>query len=93
MVSSVYYVMFTILTITASMIMYKDWESQPAGSITFQVSGFVCLVIGIYVLTSTKDAAPGCAAGMSVVFGWTPTKAEYHLCDSHEKDDSEKDPV
>ena len=25
MVSSVYYVMFTILTITASMIMYKDW--------------------------------------------------------------------
>jgi len=28
MVSSVYYVLFTVCTITASMIMYKDWKNQ-----------------------------------------------------------------
>jgi len=27
-VSPVYYVMFTILTIVANMIMYKDWASR-----------------------------------------------------------------
>jgi hypothetical protein len=28
MVSSIYYVLFTVCTITASTIMYKDWKNQ-----------------------------------------------------------------
>ena len=35
-VSSVYYVFFTFCTVTASMIMYKDWENQTATSISWQ---------------------------------------------------------
>lgn len=37
MVSSVYYVLFTVSTVTASMIMYKDWENQTPSSIFWQV--------------------------------------------------------
>ena len=36
MVSSVYYVLFTVCTVTASTIMYKDWENQTAASICWQ---------------------------------------------------------
>ncbi|KOO21141.1 magnesium transporter nipa2-like protein [Chrysochromulina tobinii] len=43
-VSSTYYVFFTTCTITASMIMYKDWEGQAAGTITVQVAGFMVLM-------------------------------------------------
>ena len=66
-VSSTYYVFFTTCTITASMIMYKDWEGQAAGTITVQVAGFMVLMVGVYLLTVTRDAEPGCAAGMRVV--------------------------
>ena len=41
MVSSVYYIFFTICTITASSIMYKDWENQTAASISWQLLGFL----------------------------------------------------
>mmetsp|Transcript_34538 Transcript_34538/g.87635 ORF Transcript_34538/g.87635 Transcript_34538/m.87635 type:complete len:113 (-) Transcript_34538:99-437(-) len=68
-VSSVYYVFFTFCTVTASMIMYKDWENQTATSISWQVVGFIVLVLGVYVLTATKDSRPGCAAGMQAVLG------------------------
>ena len=46
MVSSIYYVLFTVCTITASMIMYKDWKSQTTGSILNQTFGFFMIVIG-----------------------------------------------
>ena len=36
-VSSIYYVVFTVCTVTASMIMYKDWEDQTFGTIFWQV--------------------------------------------------------
>ena len=69
MVSSVYYIFFTICTITASMIMYKDWENQTATSISWQLLGFVMIVVGVYSLNATQglkdtqSAAPrGCAA-------------------------------
>jgi len=68
-VSSVYYVFFTFCTVTASMIMYKDWENQTATSISWQVVGFIVLVLGVYVLTATKDSRPGCASGMQAVLG------------------------
>lgn len=38
-VSSIYYVIFTVCTVTASMIMYKDWEDQTFVTIFWQVSG------------------------------------------------------
>mmetsp|Transcript_16788 Transcript_16788/g.27838 ORF Transcript_16788/g.27838 Transcript_16788/m.27838 type:complete len:293 (-) Transcript_16788:533-1411(-) len=69
MVSSVYYVLFTVATVTASMIMYKDWENQTANSISFQLLGFSLIVSGVYILNATRDAAPGFVAGLRTVFG------------------------
>ena len=42
-----------------------------------QVIGFVVLVLGVYVLTATKDSRPGCSAGMRAVMGRYPNTPEY----------------
>ncbi|XP_062149968.1 probable magnesium transporter NIPA2 [Alnus glutinosa] len=54
-VSPVYYVMFTSLTIFASMIMFKDWDSQNASQIATELCGFVTILSGTFLLHKTKD--------------------------------------
>ncbi|KAJ4723215.1 Protein of unknown function (DUF803) [Melia azedarach] len=54
-VSPVYYVMFTTLTILASMIMFKDWDSQSASQIMTELCGFVTILSGTFLLHKTKD--------------------------------------
>ncbi|XP_052206507.1 probable magnesium transporter NIPA2 isoform X2 [Diospyros lotus] len=54
-VSPVYYVMFTTLTILASMIMFKDWDSQDASQIVTELCGFVTILAGTFLLHKTKD--------------------------------------
>ena len=85
LVSSTYYVCFTTCTITASMIMYKDWEASAGSSITVQVVGFLTLVVGVYILTVTRDSPAGCSAGWRAVLGRSH-KLEYQLCEVDEKD-------
>jgi len=85
LVSSTYYVFFTTCTIAASMIMYKDWEGQAGGSITAQVLAFCVLVVGIYILTVTRESQAGCAAGLRAVMR-RDRKPDYQLCDVDEKD-------
>ena len=86
LVSSTYYVCFTVCTITASMIMYKDWEASAGSSITIQVGGFVALICGIYILTVTRDAPPGCASGWRAVLRRSH-KPDYQLCDLDDLDE------
>ena len=83
-----YYVFFTTCTITASMIMYKDWEASAAGSISIQVLAFGTLIVGIYILTVTRDSPPGCAAGLRAVLcrAHVGGGTQYQLCDVEEKD-------
>ncbi|XP_044498762.1 probable magnesium transporter NIPA2 [Mangifera indica] len=54
-ISPVYYVTFTTLTILASMIMFKDWDSQNASQIVTQLCGFVTIVAGTFLLHRTRD--------------------------------------
>lgn len=54
-VSPVYYVMFTSLTIFASIIMFKDWDSQNASQIATELCGFVTILSGTFLLHKTKD--------------------------------------
>ncbi|KAL3829296.1 hypothetical protein ACJIZ3_018098 [Penstemon smallii] len=54
-VSPVYYVMFTSLTILASMIMFKEWKSQKASQIMTELCGFVTILCGTFLLHKTKD--------------------------------------
>ncbi|KAL2510886.1 putative magnesium transporter NIPA4 [Abeliophyllum distichum] len=54
-VSPIYYVMFTTLTIVASIIMFKDWDGQSAGNIVSEICGFVVVLSGTILLHVTKD--------------------------------------
>uniref|UniRef100_A0A7N0VGH6 Probable magnesium transporter n=1 Tax=Kalanchoe fedtschenkoi TaxID=63787 RepID=A0A7N0VGH6_KALFE len=54
-VSPIYYVMFTTLTILASVIMFKDWDGQSGGSIVSEICGFVVVLSGTILLHATKD--------------------------------------
>ncbi|WOL03561.1 putative magnesium transporter NIPA6 [Canna indica] len=57
-VSPVYYAMFTILTILASAIMFKDWSGQSASDIASEICGLVTVISGTTVLHSTRDPDP-----------------------------------
>ncbi|XP_020215723.1 probable magnesium transporter NIPA2 [Cajanus cajan] len=54
-VSPVYYVMFTSFTIFASIIMFKDWDTQDASQIATEICGFVTILSGTFLLHKTKD--------------------------------------
>nr|GMD21466.1 probable magnesium transporter NIPA6 [Ipomoea batatas] len=54
-VSPIYYVMFTSLTIVASVIMFKDWDGQNVGNIASAICGFVVVLSGTILLHVTKD--------------------------------------
>nr|GEV79196.1 probable magnesium transporter NIPA2 [Tanacetum cinerariifolium] len=56
-ISPVYYVMFTSLTIVASVIMFKDWDTQSASQIATEICGFVTILCGTFLLHKTKDMA------------------------------------
>ncbi|KAK8958559.1 hypothetical protein KSP40_PGU022056 [Platanthera guangdongensis] len=50
--------MFTILTILASAIMFKDWSGQSASDISSEICGFITVLSGTAVLHSTKERDP-----------------------------------
>ncbi|KAH0739121.1 hypothetical protein MTR67_041704 [Solanum verrucosum] len=54
-VSPIYYVMFTTLTILASMIMFKDYVHQNTTQIITELCGFVTILCGTFLLHKTKD--------------------------------------
>ncbi|KAJ1406613.1 Magnesium transporter NIPA [Sesbania bispinosa] len=54
-ISPVYYVMFTSLTIIASIIMFKEWDTQNASQIATELCGFVTILSGTFLLHKTKD--------------------------------------
>ncbi|XP_057959866.1 probable magnesium transporter NIPA2 isoform X2 [Malania oleifera] len=54
-ISPVYFVMFTSLTILASMIMFKDWDTQNASQIVTELCGFVTILSGTFLLHKTND--------------------------------------
>ncbi|KAK2966085.1 hypothetical protein RJ640_025581 [Escallonia rubra] len=58
-VSPIYYVMFTSLTILASVIMFKDWDRQNPTQIVTEMCGFVTILSGTFLLHKTKDMADG----------------------------------
>ncbi|XP_065877425.1 probable magnesium transporter NIPA6 [Euphorbia lathyris] len=54
-VSPIYYVMFTSLTILASVIMFKDWDGQSMGSIISEICGFIVVLSGTVLLQTTRE--------------------------------------
>ncbi|XP_011625898.1 probable magnesium transporter NIPA3 isoform X3 [Amborella trichopoda] len=64
-VSPIYYVMFTSLTILASIIMFKDWDRQSPTQIVTEMCGFVTILSGTFLLHKTKDLSDGNFACLS----------------------------
>ncbi|XP_054803146.1 probable magnesium transporter NIPA3 isoform X2 [Prosopis cineraria] len=65
-VSPIYYVMFTSLTILASVIMFKDWDRQSPTQVVTEMCGFVTILSGTFLLHKTKDMADGLPATLPV---------------------------
>ncbi|CAL9048697.1 unnamed protein product [Musa banksii] len=63
-VSPVYYAMFTILTILASAIMFKDWSGQSASNIASEICGLITVISGTTVLHSTREPDPPSSADL-----------------------------
>ncbi|XP_062158110.1 probable magnesium transporter NIPA4 [Alnus glutinosa] len=65
-VSPIYYVMFTSLTILASVIMFKDWDRQNPTQIVTEMCGFVTILSGTFLLHKTKDMVDGSSPTLPV---------------------------
>ncbi|KAJ1274946.1 hypothetical protein BS78_05G098200 [Paspalum vaginatum] len=64
-VSPIYYVMFTSLTIIASVIMFKDWDHQNPTQIVTEMCGFMTILSGTFLLHKTKDMTDSPGQSMS----------------------------
>lgn len=68
-VSPIYYVMFTSLTIVASIIMFKDWDRQNPSQIITELCGFVTILSGTFLLHTTKDMGDNMTSGLNGYMG------------------------
>ncbi|XP_009759251.1 putative magnesium transporter NIPA6 [Nicotiana tabacum] len=62
-VSPIYYVMFTTMTIIASAIMFKDWAGQNVSDIVSEICGFITVLSGTIMLHVTREQEPVTAPG------------------------------
>ncbi|OEL25932.1 putative magnesium transporter NIPA6 [Dichanthelium oligosanthes] len=56
-VSPIYYVTFTTLTIVASGIMFKDWAGQSLSSIVSELCGLITILSGTILLHTAEEGA------------------------------------
>ncbi|KAG6401419.1 hypothetical protein SASPL_138276 [Salvia splendens] len=75
-VSPIYYVMFTTLTIMASAIMFKDWSGQDASSIASEICGFITVLTGTIILHMTREEEQPNATGTVTWFDGDRSKAD-----------------
>ncbi|XP_040845147.1 magnesium transporter NIPA4 isoform X2 [Ochotona curzoniae] len=57
LVFPIYYVFFTTVVVTSSIILFKEWNSMSAVDITGTLAGFVTIILGVFMLHAFKDLA------------------------------------
>ena len=55
LVTPIYYVMFTTLTIIASAILFREWEVMGSKDTIGAIGGFLTIVFGVFLLHAFKD--------------------------------------
>uniref|UniRef100_A0A8C4WL96 NIPA like domain containing 1 n=1 Tax=Gopherus evgoodei TaxID=1825980 RepID=A0A8C4WL96_9SAUR len=55
LVTPIYYVCFTTTVVTCSIILFKEWNSMDLGDIIGSLSGFLTIIIGIFLLHAFKS--------------------------------------
>ncbi|MBN3294089.1 NIPA3 protein, partial [Polypterus senegalus] len=54
-VTPLYYVFFTTVVVTCSVILFKEWNNMKVDDIIGSLSGFCTVIIGIFLLHAFKD--------------------------------------
>ncbi|KAL4572892.1 hypothetical protein LXL04_019680 [Taraxacum kok-saghyz] len=88
-VSPIYYVMFTTLTIIASVIMFKDWKDEKASDIASEICGFITVLSGTIILHSTREQESSAPPGTVTWYDQNPMKSveeDEHLITVHNSD-------
>uniref|UniRef100_A0A5F5PWZ8 NIPA like domain containing 4 n=1 Tax=Equus caballus TaxID=9796 RepID=A0A5F5PWZ8_HORSE len=55
LVFPIYYVFFTTVVVTSSVILFKEWYSMSAVDIVGTLSGFITIILGVFMLHAFKD--------------------------------------
>ncbi|KAK1343508.1 hypothetical protein QTO34_016288 [Cnephaeus nilssonii] len=55
LVFPIYYVFFTTIVVTSSIILFKEWHSMSAVDIVGTLSGFVTIILGVFMLHAFRD--------------------------------------
>ncbi|KAM8953981.1 magnesium transporter NIPA2-like [Pelodytes ibericus] len=55
LVTPIYYVLFTSCVLACSAILFQEWHHLSEGSVVGTVSGFVTIVLGIFLLHAYRD--------------------------------------
>ncbi|XP_078161464.1 putative magnesium transporter NIPA6 isoform X1 [Carex rostrata] len=67
-VSPIYYVMFTTLTIVASAIMFQDWSGQSISSIVSEFCGLLTILSGTVLLHTAREQEIASASASGVAW-------------------------
>uniref|UniRef100_G1QVM0 NIPA like domain containing 4 n=1 Tax=Nomascus leucogenys TaxID=61853 RepID=G1QVM0_NOMLE len=62
LVFPIYYVFFTTVVVTSSIVLFKEWYSMSAVDIAGTLSGFVTIILGVFMLHAFKDLDISCAS-------------------------------
>lgn len=57
LVTPIYYVFFTTSVLTCSAILFKEWEHMGPDDIIGTLSGFLTIIVGIFLLHAFKDVS------------------------------------
>uniref|UniRef100_A0A3P8VEX4 NIPA magnesium transporter 2 n=1 Tax=Cynoglossus semilaevis TaxID=244447 RepID=A0A3P8VEX4_CYNSE len=57
LVTPIYYVFFTTSVLTCSAILFKEWEHMAVDDIIGTLSGFLTIIVGIFLLHAFKDVS------------------------------------
>ncbi|KAM4548167.1 magnesium transporter NIPA2-like isoform 1-T1 [Odontesthes bonariensis] len=62
LVTPIYYVFFTTSVLTCSAILFKEWEHMSADDVIGTLSGFLTIIVGIFLLHAFKDVSVSLAS-------------------------------
>lgn len=54
-VTPIYYVFFTTMVVTCSVILFKEWNSMDVSDMIGTLSGFLTIIVGIFLLHAFKN--------------------------------------
>ncbi|KAK1896563.1 Magnesium transporter NIPA2 [Dissostichus eleginoides] len=57
LVTPIYYVFFTTSVLSCSAILFKEWGHMGAGDVIGTLSGFLTIIVGIFLLHAFKDVS------------------------------------